>query len=175
MNPVAHGKEDAFIRSTSIELTGTNPFGQVEGGSIVLEAPVVEVNLRYHPEEGEPVSRRRKSFVKTCDCYPNDTPNENPRVWPDTFLCQDSFTDTNGVKICSAQRANRGAVPQDFECKVRLLSLFVWGKKRTLLVLSIPKPPDGSCERLGLVAHYDPEKIKDDWFENAQVVLTKII
>ena len=169
------GNKYAIVRSTSIKLTGTNPFGQVEGGSIVLEAPIVEVNLRYHPDEREPVDGRRKMFVKTCNCYIDDTPDENQSVWPDTLLCQDSFTDTNGVKICSAQRANRGAVPQDFECKVRLLSLFVRRKKRTLLVLSIPKPPDGSCERLGLVAHYDPEKIKHDWFENAQVVLTKII
>jgi hypothetical protein len=58
---------------------------------------------------------------------------------------------------------------------VRLLSLFARGKARTLLVLSIPKPPDGSCERLGLVGYYDPEKIKHDWFKNPQVVLTKII
>ncbi|KAH8753664.1 heterokaryon incompatibility protein-domain-containing protein [Hyaloscypha finlandica] len=168
-------EKNAIIRSTSIELTGANPFGQVEGGSIVLDAPVVEVNLRYHSVEWEPIDGRRKWFVKTRNCYIDDTLDELQDVQLDTLLCQDSFTDTNGVTIRSAQRANRGAVPQDFECKVRLLSLFVRRKKRTLLVLSIPKPPDGSCERLGLVAYYDPEKIKHDWFENAQVVLTKII
>ena len=168
-------EKDAIVRSTSIKLTGANPFGQVEGGSIVLEAPVVEVNLRYRSVEREPIDGRRKWSVNTCVCYIDDTPDELQYVQHDTLLCQDSFTDTNGVTICSAQRANRDAVSQNFECKVRLLNLFVSGKARTLLVLSIPKPPDGSCKRLGLVGYYDPEKIKHDWFENAQVVLTKII
>jgi hypothetical protein len=175
MNFNTHEK-DAIIRSTSIELTGANPFGQVEGGSIVLEAPVVEVNLRYHSGvEREPIDGRRKWSVETCVCYIDDTPDELQGVQPDTLLCQESFTDTNGVTICSAQRANRDTVSQDFECKVRLLSLcHVRRKARTLLVLSIPKPPDGNCERLGLMWYYDPEKIKHDWFTNAQVLLTTI-
>jgi hypothetical protein len=167
-------EKDAIVRSTSIKLTGANSFGQVEGGSIVLEAPVVEVNLRYHSEEQEPIDGRRKWFVKTCNCFIDDTPDELKVVRLDTLLCQDSFTDTNGVTICSAQRANRDAVSQDFECKVRLLSLFVRWSVRIWLVLSIPKPPDGSCARLGLT-FFSPSVDKYDWFGNAKVVLTKII
>lgn len=169
-------EKDAIVRSISIELTGANPFGQVEGGSVVLEAPVVEVNLRYHLVEREPIDGRRKWLVKTCGCYIDDSLNELQDFQSDTLLCQDSFTDTNGVTIRSAQRANRDAVSRDFECKVRLLSLcHVSWKARTLLALSIPKPPDGSCERLGLMWYYDPGKIKHDWFTNAQVLLTTII
>jgi hypothetical protein len=167
-------EKDAIVRSTNIELTGANPFGQVEGGSIVLEAPVVEVNLRYHSVKWGPIDGRRRWFVETCVCYTDGTPDKLHDVQYDTLLCQDSFTDTNGVTICSAQRANRDAASQNFECKVRLLSLFVRGGERTLLVLSIPKPPDGSCERLGLMYYYPYERAHD-WFTNSRVLLTKII
>jgi hypothetical protein len=62
----------------------------------------------------------------------------------DTLLRKDEFTDANGLTCITARRDNHDAVSQRFEFKVRLLSLcHTRSKVRALLVLGLPKPPDG--------------------------------